>query len=243
MIGDIRAMFHHIGVIPEDQWFQSFLYRKDPSMRPEWYLMQVLIMGHICSPCIATESVYSTGEHVEESMPEVCYVLKESSYVDDLIHSCMGDSLLLARKVHEVLKGHGFSVKQWQFRGEASGRSEEDLFNDKPTLSGPNLLKGGQNLKVLGIGWSPVEDLVKFEAELNFSPKRKGVRTGPDVTAASLSGSLPKILTKRIVLEQVMHCYDPMGFTGPHILVAKLLLRKTWELGLGWDDGIPRPVP
>ncbi len=66
-----------------------------------------------------------------------------SSYVDDLIHSCMGDSLLLARKVHEVLKGHGFSVKQWQFRGEASGRSEEDLFNDKPTLSGPNLLKGG----------------------------------------------------------------------------------------------------
>ena len=172
-------------------------------------------------------------------MPEVCYVLKESSYVDDLIHSCMGDSLLLARKVHEVLKGHGFSVKQWQFRGEASGRSEEDLFNDKPTLSGPNLLKGGQNLKVLGIGWSPVEDLVKFEAELNFSPKRKGVRTGPDVTAASLSGSLPKIITKRIVLEQVMRCYDPMGFTGPHILVAKLLLRKTWELGLGWDDGIP----
>ena len=83
----------------------------------------------------------------------------------------MGDSLLLARKVHEVLKGHGFSVKQWQFRGEASGRSEEDLFDDKPNLSGPNLLKGGQNLKVLGIGWSPVEDLVKFEAELNFSPK------------------------------------------------------------------------
>ena len=45
MIGDIWAMFHHIGVIPEDQWFQSFLYRQDPSMRPEWYLMQVLIIS------------------------------------------------------------------------------------------------------------------------------------------------------------------------------------------------------
>ena len=82
-------------------------------------------------------------------------------------------------------------------------------------MSGPNLLKGGQNLKVLGICWSPVEDLVKFEAELNFSPKRKGVRTGPDATAGSLSGSLLKILTKPIVLEQVMRCYDPMGFIGP----------------------------
>ena len=50
------------------------------------YLMQVLIMEHICSPCIATESVCSTSEHVQEFMPDVCYVLKESSYVDDLIH-------------------------------------------------------------------------------------------------------------------------------------------------------------
>ena len=239
MIGDIRAMFHHIGVIPEDQWFQSFLFREDPSMQAEWYVMQVLVMGHICSPCIATESIYSTGERVEESMPEVCYVLKESSYVDDLIHSCMGDSRSLARDVHQVLKEHGFSIKQWQFRGEASGRDEADLFNDKPDLAGPNLLKGGHNLKVLGIGWLPVEDLIKFEAELNFSPKRRGVRSGPDVTLESLSGSLPKNLTKRIGLEQVMRCFDPMGFIGPHILVAKLLLRKTWELGLGWDDGIP----
>ena len=45
------------------------------------------------------------------------------------------------------------------------------------------LLKGGQNLKVLGIGLSPVEDLLKFEAELNFSPKRKSVRRGSAVTA------------------------------------------------------------
>ena len=239
MIGDIKAMFHHIGVIPEDQWFQSFLFREDPSKVAEWYVMQVLIMGHISSPCIATQSIYSTGERVEVSKPEVCYVLKNSSYVDDLVHSSLGNSLTLARDTHTVLKEHGFSIKQWQFRGEASGRDEADLFNDKPDLSGPNLLKGGHNLKVLGIGWSPVEDLIKFEAELNFSPKRRGVRSGPDVTLETLAGSLPKILTKRIVLEQVMRCYDPMGFIGPHILVAKLLLRKTWELGLGWDDGIP----
>jgi hypothetical protein len=239
MIGDIKAMFHHIGVVQEDQWFQSFLFREDPSMTAEWYVMQVLIMGHVCSPCIATEAVYSTGERVEETKPEVCYVLKESSYVDDLIHSCKSGALSLAREVHKVLKDHGFTVKMWQFRGEASGRSEEDLYRDSGVMTSPNLLKGGHKLKVLGIGWSPVKDTITFEAELNFTSKKRGVRTGPDVTLENLSDGLPNILTKRMVLEQVMRCYDPLGFLGPHILVAKLLLRKTWELGLGWDDSIP----
>ena len=240
MIGDIKAMFHHIGVIPEDQWFQSFLFREDPSKNAEWYVMQVLIMGHICSPCIATESIYSTGDRVEESKPEVCYVLKNSSYVDDVVHSSIGGSLSLARDVHTVLKEHGFQVKQWQFSGESAGRNEEALFSEgSPKSSVKSLLKGGGNLKVLGIGWSPVEDVIRFKAEFNFSSKRRGIRSGPDVTLESLAGSIPQILTKRIVLEQVMRCYDPIGFAGPHILVAKLLLRKTWELGSGWDDGIP----
>ena len=243
MIGDIKAMFHHIGVIPEDQWFQSFLFREDPSKVAEWYVMQVLIMGHISSPCIATQSIYSTGERVEVSKPEVCYVLKNSSYVDDLVHSSLDNSLTLARDTHTVLKDHGFIVKQWHFSGEAAGRNEEDLFSDSsPNSSCDSLLKGGTHLKVLGIGWSPVEDVIRFEAEFNFSSKRRGIRSGPDVTLDTLASSIPQVLTKRIGLEQVMRCFDPVGFIGPHILVAKLLLRKTWETGLGWDDGIPQDL-
>ena len=43
-----------------------------------------------------------------------------------------------------------------------------------------NMLKGSEsNLRVLGLGWNPVEDTVVFEVTFNFSKKKKGTHTGP----------------------------------------------------------------
>ena len=36
-----------------------------------------------------------------------------------------------------------------------------------------------------------------------------------------------------------MSIYDPLGLVSPFTLKAKLLLRKTWELQLGWDEPMP----
>ena len=49
------------------------------------------------------------------------------------------------------------------------------------------------------------------------------------------------VLTRKIVLSNVMKVFDPMGLLSPIILCAKLLLRETWNVeGLGWDDHLPR---
>ena len=241
LVGDIKGMFHHIGVKFDDQFMQCFLYRSDRSKDPQIYVMTVLIMGHICSPCIATESVFKTGHRVEDSKPEVSYVLNNSTYVDDVVHSVEVGSKELARDIHQTLKDHGFTIKQWQFSGESCGRNEEELFSDMPVQSSESLLKGhgGTNLKVLGVGWNPKEDLIVFTSDLNFSAKRKGKRSGPDATVDTLLASIPLILTRRVVLEQVMRPYDPIGLIGPYLLCGKILLRRTWELGLQWDDAIP----
>ena len=67
-----------------------------------------------------------------------------------------------------------------------------------------NMLKGTEsNLRVLGLSWNPVEDTVVFEVTLNFSKKKKGIYTGPNVKKADLPQGLPLVLT-RIVLSQVM---------------------------------------
>ena len=66
------------------------------------------------------------------------------------------------------------------------------------------MLKGTEsNLSVLGLSWNPVEDTVVFEVTLNFSKKKKGIYTGPNVKKADLPQGLPLVLT-RIVLSQVM---------------------------------------
>ena len=54
-----------------------------------------------------------------------------------------------------------------------------------------------------------------------------------------LPEALPDVLTKRIVLQQVMKIYDPLGLVSPFTLVGKIYLRETWARNLGWDDQLP----
>ena len=81
--------------------------------------------------------------------------------------------------------------------------------------------------------------MVMFEVTLNFSKKKKGVCTGPNVKKADLPQGLPLLLTRRIVLSQVMMIFDPLGFVCPYTLLGKIYLRETWSLKLGWDDQLP----
>ena len=112
--------------------------------------------------------------------------------------------------------------------------------HDGPVRTHTKLLKGGeQNLRVLGLGWNPVEDTVVFEVTLNFSKKKKGIHTGPNLAKADLPQDLPLVLTRRIVLSQVLMIFDPLGFVCPYTLLGKIYLRETWSLKLGWDDQLP----
>ena len=78
-----------------------------------------------------------------------------------------------------------------------------------------------------------------FEVTLNFSKKKKGIYTDPNVKKSDLPQGLPLVLTRRIVLSQVMMIFDPLGFVCPYTLLGKIYLRETWSLKLGWDDQLP----
>lgn len=102
------------------------------------------------------------------------------------------------------------------------------------------MLKGtSSNLSVLGLGWNLMEDTVVFEVTLNFSKKKEGINTGPNVKRADLPQGLPLVLTRRIDLSQVMRIFDPLGFVCPYTLMGKIYPWETWSLKLGWDDQLP----
>ena len=102
------------------------------------------------------------------------------------------------------------------------------------------MFKGtNSNLRVLGVGWNPVEDTVVFEVILNFSKKKKEIYTGLNVNKADLPKGLQLVLTRRIVLSQVMMIFDSLGFVCLYTLLGKIYLRETWSLMLGWDDQLP----
>ena len=136
----------------------------------------------------------------------------------------------LARKTTDVLKNAGFTIKHWLFGGESSPRV--DLDTPPPTVN-------SSKTQVLGVTWNSMTDTITFSAKINFSAKKKGICTGPDLTKEQVPRLIPATLTRRSVLEQTMRIYDPIGILSPFLLRAKILLRETWALKLGWDDAVP----
>lgn len=46
-------------------------------------------------------------------------------------------------------------------------------------------------------------------------------------------------MTKRQILSQIAHIYDPLGLVSPVVITAKLIMQKLWTLKIGWDESIP----
>ena len=71
-------------------------------------------------------------------------------------------------------------------------------------------------------------DCFEYRINLNFSPKHRKVRTGPDTKLEQLLENHNFALTKRAVLSQVNGIYDPFGLATPFTMKAKVLLQRLW---------------
>ena len=247
LVGDIRKMFNSVYLKELEKHCHRFLWRDLEVHRPpEVYIMERVNMGDTPAPAISTEAIYKTADRFEKESPEAAKLLKRSSYVDDLIDSrpSLSDAVQVAKEAENMLAKGGFSVKCWQLSGERSLRTslsqEEVHIDNADETKSLSLLKGTEsNVRVLGLAWDPKEDFILYEVTLNFTKKRRGVRTGPDLKIADLPEALPEILTKRTVLEQVMKIYDPLGLVCPFTLLAKVYLREVWSRKLDWDAPLP----
>ena len=116
--------------------------------------------------------------------------------------------------------------------GERSSRTslgqQETHINKTDEIKSLSLLKGtGSSVRVLGLAWDPEKDFILYEVTLNFSKKRRGVRTGPDLNATDLPKALPEFLTKRTVLEQVMKIYRSTRSRVPIYVISKGIFTRS----------------
>jgi len=236
VVGDIKKMFHSVHLQPLEQHCHRFLWRGMESNRePDVYVMTRVNMGDRPAPAICSEALYKTAELFWEESPRAAELIKSSTYVDDIIDSFpdKGNSLDIIGKAEKMLAKGGFQVKCWQFSGDSGPVSV-------PHMNSHALLKGDDvTTRVLGVGWIPEKDVLSHTVVLNFSEKRRGERTGPNLKASDLPQAIPLVLTRRMVLEQVMMVFDPLGLLCPFTILGKVYLRETWALRLGWDDPLP----
>ncbi|GFV84845.1 integrase catalytic domain-containing protein [Trichonephila clavipes] len=77
-----------------------------------------------------------------------------------------------------------------------------------------------KTIKTLGIIWSPQFDYFSFKTVVNCRES----------------------YTKREVLSIIARLFDPLGFLGPILTKAKLILQKLWVLKLEWDETLSNPI-
>ena len=223
LVGDIKKMYNSVILEEVEQHCHRYLWSDVELDFPKTYVITRVNMGDKPAGAISTEALYLTAEKFKEKDPVAAEMLRSGSYVDDIVDSAKSreDAKELANGAENILFEGGFRIKFWLFSGD---NIESDV------------------TEVLGVKWFPFTDMIAVQSSINFSPKKRGVHTLPDLKPSDIPNEIPDVLTKRLVLSQVMKIYDPMGIWSPVSLRGRLLLRKTWEMDLGWDDNFPQQL-
>ena len=241
--GDISKMYHSVSISTLDQHTHRFLWRDMELDRdPDVYMMKKVSFGDKPSGNIVMLALRKTAEEGKDLYPRAAKLVLKNTYVDDLIDS-FGDikeATKVTKECDELIGAGGFKVKKWIISAKpVNVTHDESNINerDKRIDFCPK-----ESSKVLGVHWNPATDQLQFNVKVNFSPRRRKMRTGPDMQASQLQSDIPFVLTKRIVLSQVNGIYDPLGLAGPFTIKAKVLMRKMWIgkiRNFEWDDPLP----
>ena len=140
-------------------------------------------------------------------------------YVDDYLGIAVSidEAHMKVTKLNAELLKYGLPLRKWS-------SSEPSIVLYLPeelreTNHSSKILDKGYKVKILGVRWTPNQDLT-YTAKLET------------FTA----------LTKRKLLSDASKLFDPLGWLGPIIIINYKLLLQLWVRGLSWDDNFPNEM-
>ncbi|KAJ8049254.1 hypothetical protein HOLleu_01926 [Holothuria leucospilota] len=139
LVGDIRKMYHSVGITLLDQHCHRFLWRGMEVERPlKTYCVTSVNFGDKPAATIAICALRRTAEMSESEFPEAADALKRNVYMDDVLDSLRNESEALerSRQIDTVLEKGNFKIKEWTISGAQTAKSPR--------------------IKVLGLDWDPV---------------------------------------------------------------------------------------
>lgn len=144
-------------------------------------------------------------------------VVQRDIYMDDLVTSTTSPQrgIEIYNQVKGLFEAGGSTIKKW------CSNSLELMEYIPENLKLQNELQFDKDItaKVLGVQWSPQNDVLSFKIAL------------PDDTS-----------TKRSFLSMVAHKFDPLGFLTPVITTAKILIQELWSLQIDLDKKPPAHI-
>ncbi|XP_075157510.1 uncharacterized protein LOC142230767 [Haematobia irritans] len=212
--GDIEKMYRQILLDDRHTRFQRIIFRDDPKVDIQDFEMKTVTFGVNCAPFLAIRSLLQLASEVQKDLPLATQILRKMMYVDDVLAGAHDLSLALEARDQLVcaLSSAGFSLRKWTANDE---RILKDLPAEHLLIENFLEIDGESRTKTLGIRWNAREDIFYFSV--------KPIDKRGD-------------FTKREVLSVISALFDPAGWLGPIIIVAKMLMQQIWMDKTGWDE-------
>ncbi|XP_038106952.1 uncharacterized protein LOC119766466 [Culex quinquefasciatus] len=218
---DIPKMFRQVRVHPEETRYQRIFWRYD---RNDFLTVRELLTvtyGLGPSPFQATMALKQAAADHEDEFPRAAEVVDKGTYMDDVLTGAdtLAEACELQREMTGLLAKACFGAHKWC-------ANHSDLLREVPEELRGNSFEVTDDssktiVKTLGVTWNPFEDWFSVSV--------------PDFD------DLEEV-TRRKLLSQLAKIFDPLGFFGPVITYAKLILREVGELHIEWDDPVPTDI-
>ena len=228
LIGDCKKMFVQVQVHPDDRPFLRFLWHDPDDIHtvPQVYLFRTLIFGATDSPfqaiscfqrLVADRRRRGNLSSLEE---RVCETILWDTYVADITTGgdSVDDAFAMLKGLKELLETAHFKIHKWVTNSpELLKRIPEEERAPATENEDDALLESDETLS-LGISWDPGTDLFIFK---RYS------------TIGQFNDD-----TKTAVASLLARPFDPLGLKSPFILLARKILKQTFEENLGWKDNL-----
>ncbi|XP_075161640.1 uncharacterized protein LOC142234394 [Haematobia irritans] len=214
---DITQMYRQIRVNSAHTSLQRIVFRDSPQKDVQDYELQTVTFGVNCAPYLAIRTLLQLADDSEDEYPHAAHILRRCMYVDDVLTGYHNvDTAVESRdQLIRVLSSAKFELRKWTSNELAILESlSADHLVDAKLLE----FVEASSSKPLSIRWNAQLDLFYFE----MKPIERKSR-----------------FTKREVLSAIARLFDPVGWLGPVIIVAKIIMQQVWLDKIGWDESLP----
>ena len=229
---DLTKMYNSLKVDPSQFHFCLYLFSENLDMSDpvNIYIMVTLFYGLKSAGNQATQTLRKIVEQFKDKYPLAYKAIRDQTYMDDsnLGGPTRAELDQAIWEFREVLPKAGFTLKTINICGE---KPNDDATND------------GESTTYSGYKWYQEEDTLGLGLEeINFSPKRRGLKK-PNTLPANTDQDLVKMLetqkfTRRNLLGKCLEVFDILGVVEP--LKARLKLHLRTLHGLDFDDVVPK---
>ncbi|XP_072932542.1 uncharacterized protein [Epargyreus clarus] len=219
MSADIAKMYRQIKVNQRDADCQRILWRENDKEEIKSYRLTRVTFGTASAPYLAVKALQQVAHDHGVNYPSAAENILKHFYVDDLMTgvNSVEEGKTVYKEMNELLSKAGFELQKWRSNSDELLKVMKSI-ETKGDNTGNLKIQEDDITKIMGLTWDRSEDSFRYVVNL------------PE---------LKKPVTKRRIISDISRLYDPLGWVGPSIIIAKIIIQKLWLAALDWDDKVP----